>query len=81
MLQPSSSHVQSKVHSHGEDEDSEDHNADDHSHQRAVVVAFIQRAYVCVWGGIWMVKKMALPGYVIESRFQMNDIINLGALP
>lgn len=46
LLQLSPSHVQSKVNSHGEDEDGEDHDADDHSHQRAVVLAFILCACV-----------------------------------
>lgn len=46
MLQLSPSHVQSKVNSHGKDEDREDHDADDHSHQRAAVLAFSQCACV-----------------------------------
>lgn len=46
VLQLSPSHVQSKVNSHGKDEDRENHDADDHSHQSAAVLAFIQRACV-----------------------------------
>lgn len=58
VLQLSPSHVQSKVNSHGKDDDREDHDADDHSHQRAVVLAFIQRA--CVGEEQDMLKKMTL---------------------
>lgn len=56
VLQLSPSHVQSKVNSHAKDNDHEDHDADDHSHQRAVVLASIQRA--CVGEEQDMLKKM-----------------------
>lgn len=58
MLQLSPSHVQSKVNSHGKDEEREDHDADDHSHQRAVVLAFIQGA--CVGEAKDVLKEMTL---------------------
>lgn len=58
VLQLSPSHVQSKVNSYGKDEDREDHDADDHSHQRAVVLAFIQRT--CVREEKDTLKKMTL---------------------
>lgn len=46
VLHSSPFYVQPKVNSHGQDEDGEDDDADDHSHQGAVVVAFAHRTCV-----------------------------------
>lgn len=64
VLQISPSHVQSKVNSHGKDDDREEHDADDHSHQRAVVLASIQRT--CVGGGEKDVLKKNDASYVVQ---------------
>lgn len=66
--------MQPKVNSHGQDEDGEDHHAGDHSHQRAVVVVFVQLTCMGEKEEIkTMMKKMTPPGYVIECRWISND--------
>lgn len=58
--------MQPKVNSHGQDEDGEYHDADDHSHQRAVGMAFAERTCVGEKEEIKnMMKTRTLPGFVI----------------
>lgn len=62
-------YMQPKVNSHSQDEDGEDDDADDHSHQGAVVVAFAQRTCVGDKEEIEnTTKARTLPGFTIQHR-------------